>query len=100
MAPLPPPVRVHEIYKDWEPYSQVSTNAVVEVNGFTRDVKSSKGLFVFNTGTNTVTVTLWNGVTFPLPPLSQIDLPFEGVVTSINSTIGGAHSALLFILRW
>ncbi len=89
-----------EVFKNWEPYSQLSTNSVVEVKGFTRDVKDSKGLFVFNTGTNTVTVTLWNGVTFPLPPLSQIDLPFEAVVTSISSTTPGSHSSLLFILRW
>ncbi len=90
-----------EVFRNWEPYSQLSTDAVVEVKGFTRDVKDSTGLFIFNTNTsNTVTVTLWNGVTFPLPPLSQIDLPFAGVVTSIKSTSAGNHASLLYILRW
>lgn len=91
---------VQEVWWVWDAQAPTSANVIAEVKGLKIPIEKTKGVFIYNTSTtNTVTITIWNGVSFPLPALANLDFPVAAFKFSITSTIGGAHAQILVIYR-
>lgn len=92
---------IQEVWWIYDSFVITTTNDVLEVKDNQLSRTLSKGVFIFNTSTlNTITVTLLGtGAAFPLPPLSQVDLPLAALKYSLSSTTPGAHALVFIILR-